>query len=79
MHLALTVNLYYTLAHMSIAASKKKRGRGRPSTGIGKATGLRLYPELEAGIEEWRRAQPDKPEKHEAMRRLMELALKRGK
>lgn len=75
--LALLATLYYTLAPMSIVASKKKRGRGRPATGIGKATGLRLYPELEAGIEEWRQRQPSKPGKHEAIRQLIERGLRK--
>lgn len=51
----------------SIADSKKRRGR--PTTGIGNAMGLRLYPELEAGLDAFIAAQPDpKPSRPEAVR-----------
>jgi hypothetical protein len=57
----------------SIADSRK---RGRPPTGIGKAIGLRLYPDLEARIDRWIKDQPSpKPSKPEAIRRLVEQAL----
>jgi hypothetical protein len=59
----------------SIADNKKKRGRGRPPTGIGKPVGLRLYPELERRVDNWASKQPDKPGRPEAIRRLIELAL----
>src|SRR5436305_6771505 len=59
----------------SIADNRKKRGRGRPPTGIGSPVGLRLYPDLEKRIDEWRRKQPDQPGRPEAIRRLLELAL----
>jgi hypothetical protein len=60
----------------SISDSEKKRGRGRPQTGIGKAIGLRLYPELEAKLQRWIKAQPSpKPSQPEAIRRLLEKAL----
>jgi hypothetical protein len=62
----------------SIADSKKKRGRGRPKTGIGKAIGLRLYPELDAKLQRWIKAQPvPKPSQPEAIRRLLEQALEK--
>lgn len=61
----------------SIADNKKKRGRGRPTTGIGKPVGLRLYPELEAKIDVWRSRQEDHPGRPEAIRRLIEQALKK--
>jgi hypothetical protein len=53
----------------------KKRGRGRPLTGIGKPVGLRLYPDLERRIDDWASKQSDKPGRPEAIRRLVELAL----
>jgi hypothetical protein len=59
----------------SIADSKKKRGRGRPRTGIGKPLGLRLYPDLERRLDAWASKQPDKPSRPEAIRRLIELGL----
>jgi hypothetical protein len=62
----------------SIADSKKKkRGPGRPKTGIGPAIGLRLYPELTARVEKHiREREPDKPSLPEALRRLVDFALK---
>lgn len=59
----------------SIVDNKKKRGRGRPRTGIGKPVGLRLYPELEKQIDDWALKQPDRPGRPEAIRRLLEFAL----
>jgi hypothetical protein len=59
----------------SIVDNKKKRGRGRPRTGIGKPVGLRLYPELERKIDAWASKQPDRPGRPEAIRRLIESAL----
>ena len=59
----------------SIGDIKKKRGRGRPRTGIGKPTGLRLYSDMERRIDAWASKQPDKPGRPEAIRRLIELGL----
>ncbi len=59
----------------SIVDNRKKRGRGRPRTGIGKPVGLRLYPDLERRIDEWASKQPDTPGRPEAIRRLIEIAL----
>jgi hypothetical protein len=59
----------------SISDNRKKRGRGRPRTGIGKPIGLRLYPDLEERIDAWALNQPDKPGRPEAIRRLVEFAL----
>jgi hypothetical protein len=62
---------------MSISDSNKKRGR--PPTGIGKAIGLRLYPDLEALIDAWIAAQPDpKPSRPEAIRQILAAHLKRA-
>jgi hypothetical protein len=63
------------MSSKSIADIKKKRGRGRPRTGIGKPVGLRLYPDLEQQIDAWASKQVDKPGRPEAIRRLLELAL----
>jgi hypothetical protein len=54
---------------------KKKRGRGRPSTGIGKAIGLRLYPDLERRLDAWMKAQSPRPSRPEAIRALVDQAL----
>jgi len=59
----------------SIIDNRKKRGRGRPPTGIGKPVGLRLYPELERRIDDWASKQSDRPGRPEAIRRLVEIAL----
>jgi hypothetical protein len=59
----------------SISDSRKERGRGRPSTGIGSAIGLRLYPNLQKRLDEWIRAQDPKPSRPEAIRRLLDMAL----
>jgi hypothetical protein len=60
---------------MSISDSRKKRGR--PSTGIGKAIGLRLYPELEATLDAWIEEQPDpKPSRPDAIRKLIDRGAK---
>jgi hypothetical protein len=63
----------------SISGTSKKRGRGRPKTGIGPHVGLRLYPDLEKQLDEWRAQQDDKPSRPEAIRRLLTGALKKGK
>jgi hypothetical protein len=61
---------------VSIPDSKNKPGR--PRTGIGKAIGLRLYPDLEAKLKRWIKAQPaPKPSVPEAIRRLLERGLER--
>jgi hypothetical protein len=59
----------------SISDNRKKQGRGRPPTGIGKPVGLRLYPVLERQVDAWAAKQPDKPGRPEAIRRLLERAL----
>jgi hypothetical protein len=59
----------------SIPDNRKKRGRGRPRTGIGKPVGLRLYPDLERRIDAWASKQSDHPGRPEAIRRLLEFAL----
>lgn len=51
--------------------------RGRPPTGISNPTGLRLYPELEAKLDDWRVKQADKPGRPEAIRRLIEKGLRK--
>jgi hypothetical protein len=43
---------------------------------LGELIGIRCQPELVAEIDEWRRKQPDLPTRQEAMRRLIEQALK---
>jgi hypothetical protein len=65
-----------TLIRGGSIAEEKKRGRGRPRTGIGPAISLRLYPDLEAALNAWIARQPDpKPSRSEALRRLVEKGL----
>lgn len=55
------------------------KNRGRPATGRGETTGVRLHPPDIEAIDEWRRTQSDLPSRPEAIRRLVELGLKKGK
>ena len=59
-----------------IEKSEERRGRGRPTTGIGPAVGLRLYPDLEARLDAWiaKQGEPDLG-RPEAIRRLLDQAL----
>jgi metal-responsive CopG/Arc/MetJ family transcriptional regulator len=57
----------------------KNQKRGRPRTGIGTPVQVRLKDDLLASLDEWRRKQPDLPNRPEAMRRLIEQALKAPK
>ena len=65
----------------SIVDSRKsaKKSRGRPTTGIGKAIGLRLYPELERAVEAYEQSFDDPPSRPEAIRQLVTESLKRKK
>ena len=54
----------------------KKRGRGRPKTGIGPHVGLRLYPDLEARLDAWIAKQNELDlGRPEAIRRVLDQAL----
>ncbi len=60
----------------SIAVTKKKRGRGRPPTGIGPHVGLRLYPDLQARLDKWIAQQGEAGlGRPEAIRRVLDMAL----
>lgn len=52
-----------------------KKGRGRPATGRDPVTALRLPATLTKSIEVWAARQDDKPNRSEALRRLVELGL----
>jgi hypothetical protein len=58
----------------SITRTRKKAGRGRPSTGS-KSVHLRVLPDQMADIDDWTARQPDKPSLPEAIRRLVQLGL----
>ena len=57
-------------------ARKARPKRGRPRTGIGRLIGVRIHPELEERIDEWRDRQPaPRPTKPAAIRALLAQAL----
>ena len=57
----------------------KQKKRGRPATGVTPMMGVRISKELRGRIESWARSRPDGPSLSEAIRRLIELALKSPK
>jgi hypothetical protein len=60
-------------------STKKKvlpKKRGRPATGKDPVLTLRAPPALITEVEAWARRQPDRPSRSEALRRLLEIALK---
>jgi hypothetical protein len=60
----------------SKSAKRKKRGRGRPATGIRPIAGIRLSHETRAAVKKWAASQRDKPTFSEAVRRLIDVGLK---
>jgi hypothetical protein len=62
------------MAKKSIPVLRKKRGR--PPTGQDPVLALRLPPALRLAIESWGRQQIDGPSRSEAIRRLLEIALR---
>jgi hypothetical protein len=60
------------------SATKKdtKKSPGRPATGIGIQIGTRWPADIVRLVDEWRRAHPDLPGRPEAIRQLVEIALK---
>jgi hypothetical protein len=58
---------------------KIAKKRGRPATGTGRTVGVRIRPDLSSQIESWRAQQRPIPSEPEAIRRLVEIGLKKGK
>jgi hypothetical protein len=61
-----------------MASSTEKvlpKRKGRPATGKDPVTAIRLSPKMRSAIDQWREAQPDKPSRSEAIRRLLTAAL----
>lgn len=57
---------------------KVQKNRGRPATGKGRQTGLRIPADLDAALDRWIDLQEEpKPSKPEAIRRLLQKALNR--
>jgi hypothetical protein len=61
---------------MSTKKVVPKKKRGRPATGKDPVSAIRLSPALRSAIETWAKQQPDKPSRSEAIRQLVEFALK---
>jgi hypothetical protein len=49
---------------------------GRPATGQDPVTAIRLSPQLRESVDAWAARQSDAPGRSEAIRRLVEIALK---
>ena len=62
------------MTRKSIPVVRKKRGR--PATGQDPVSAIRLSLALRLEIETWAKQQPDKPSRSEAIRQLVEFALK---
>ncbi|NML96327.1 hypothetical protein HHL27_22050 [Novosphingobium sp. TW-4] len=61
---------------MTKSISVNKKSRGRPvTTGTGQVVGVRLQPHQLGKVDAWAEAQPDKPTRPEAIRRLVEKGL----
>jgi hypothetical protein len=64
---------------MAKAISVRQKKRGRPKTGVTPAISLRLPSESQKAVEAWAKRQPDNPSLSEAIRRMIEIALKSGR
>jgi hypothetical protein len=73
----LTVLSWFMAKQQSDKADKIKRRPGPPPTGVGTLIGVRIQPDDLDLLDAWRAAQPDKPGRPEAIRRLVENALSR--
>ncbi|MGE3875780.1 MAG: ribbon-helix-helix protein, CopG family [Parvibaculaceae bacterium] len=61
----------------SISVVRKKRGR--PPTGQDPVTAIRLSPDMRDAVDAWAARQKDSPSRSEAIRRLVDLGLRKGK
>src|SRR5690349_16875733 len=61
------------------AISVIRKKRGRPPTGVDPVTAIRLSPEIREAVDAWAAEQKDAPSRSEAIRRLVELGLKKGR
>jgi Arc/MetJ-type ribon-helix-helix transcriptional regulator len=64
---------------MAKSISVRQEKRGRPATGKTPTATLRLPDQLRDQIEAWSKKQSDRPKRSEAIRRLVEIGLKKGK
>jgi hypothetical protein len=67
--------VYYPFMATSTKKVLPKRP-GRPATGKDPVRTFRFSDEFMAGLDEWAARQPDQPSRSEAIRRLVEIALK---
>jgi hypothetical protein len=65
---------YQQFMARSITVSKKSRGRPK-TTGIGTLIGMRWHADDLNRIDAWREAHPEKPDRTEAIRRLVRAGL----
>jgi hypothetical protein len=56
--------------------TEKKRGRGRPRRNT-RTIGVRLLPDEVVQLDAWRLRRPDKPPRAAAIRRMVQIAMKR--
>jgi hypothetical protein len=64
---------------MNVNIKSKGKKMGRPAGRSGRPLQLYATDEFIASIDEWRRQQPDLPGRSEAIRRLVDEALGKGK
>jgi hypothetical protein len=64
---------------MKKSKNVKQKVMGRPRTGIKPLMGFRADAATRAAIVKWAKNEPDKPSLSEAIRRLVDLGLARGK
>jgi hypothetical protein len=58
---------------------KAKRQTGPPASGGGVLIGVRLPPDDLTLLDQWREAQPDRPGRPEAIRRIIEEGVRKDK
>jgi hypothetical protein len=63
------------MKRQEIGLQKRKPGRP-PGRTVGRAIAVRLPPDVEARLDAWVSAQPDKPSMSEAIRRLVDAGVK---
>ena len=64
---------------VNIKSMKREKKIGRPAGRKGRPLQLYATDDFIASVDEWRRLQPEIPNRSDAIRRLVELALQKGK
>jgi hypothetical protein len=64
---------------MKKSISDNRKMRGRPATGTAPLVGVRMTEQFQDEIKAWAKKQQDQPPLAAAIRRLVELGLKKGK